>query len=334
MKKISLTGDRPTGKLHIGHYIGSLQTRLELQKKGYEQYVMIADVQALSANAHDPQRVRENVYEVALDYLAIGLDPKKTTICIQSYIPEIAELTMYFLNLVTVSRLGQNPTVKTEMKEKGFVSQVPAGFFMHPVHQAADILIFKPDVVPVGEDQLPMIEQANEIGQKFNTLYGKTFKKVNALLSHTPRLPGIDGKTKMSKSLGNAILLCDSKKEIEKKIRAMYTDPKHIHVNDPGAIEGNTVFTYLDIFDPNRKEVLYLKERYRKGGLGDVELKNRLTEILENIIRPIREKREVYARNPKMVMRMLATGTKRARQRALQTTESVRSAMRIDYFKN
>ena len=293
---------------------------------------MIADVQALSAQAEHPEKVRENILELALDYLAAGIDPKKTTIFIQSLVPEIAELTVYFLNLVTVLRLGQNPTVKTEMVEKGFTKTVPAGFFMHPVNQAADILAFRSDVVPVGEDQLPMIEQTNEIADKFNRIYKKTFKKVAPLLSKTPRLPGIDGKAKMGKSLGNAIFLADSGKEIREKVQKMYTDPKHIHVSDPGRVEGNTVFTYLDAFDPDVKEVQRLKKQYQEGGLGDVALKKRLAEILESTIRPIREKRQKLAKNPKAVMRILEKGTEHARTEAAKTMHVVRKAMKIDYL--
>ncbi len=333
MKKRSLTGDRPTGRLHLGHYVGSLQNRLELQKKGYEQFVMIADTQALSAHAQEPQLIRKNILELALDYLAVGLDPKKTTIFIQSLVPEIAELTMYFLNLVTISRLGQNPTVKTEMMDKGFKNSVPAGFYMHPVNQAADILIFRPDVVPVGEDQLPMIEQTNEIAEKFNRTYKKVFKKAEAIISKTPRLAGTDGKAKMGKSLGNAIFLADSDAEIREKVKNMYTDPKHIHVSDPGRVDGNEVFMYLDIFDQNKKELEVLKRQYKRGGLGDVILKNRLAEMLIGIIRPIRMKREEFAKDPKRVMRVLEEGTKRACAEAAQTMRTVRKAMKIDYFE-
>lgn len=331
IKLRALTGDRPTGKLHLGHFVGSLQNRLVLQDT-HEQYVMIADVQGLSANAQDPQKIKDNIYEVALDYLAVGLDPQKTTIFVQSMIPEIAELTIYFLNLVTVSRLGQNPTVKTEMKEKGFDTSVPAGFYMHPINQAADILAFQARVVPAGEDQSPMIEQTNEIVEKFNRLYGPVFEKVSMLASHTPRLMGIDGKAKMSKSLGNAIYLSDSKHDIEKKVMEMYTDPEHIKATDPGHVEGNVVFSYLDVFDPRHEEVAALKEQYRTGGLGDVTIKKRLIEVLETIIAPIREKRETYAKDPAQVMRMLEEGTKRAREVAAQTMAQVKNAIGINYF--
>lgn len=330
-KPRSLTGDRPTGKLHLGHFVGSLQNRLALQNT-HDSYVMIADVQGLSANADDPQKIRDNILEVALDYLAVGLDPKKTTLFIQSLIPEIAELTMYFLNLVTIARLGQNPTVKTEMKEKGFETSVPAGFYMHPINQAADILVFRADVVPAGEDQLPMIEQTNEIVEKFNRLYGETFGKVKAMMSKTPRLPGIDGAAKMSKSLGNAIYLSDTKKEIEKKVMEMYTDPEHIKATDPGHVEGNVVFMYLDAFDPDHEEVTKLKHQYSQGGLGDVMLKKRLIEILDGLLAPIRERRTECEKNPEKIMKILEEGTARARATAAATLTDVRRAMKIDYF--
>jgi tryptophanyl-tRNA synthetase len=330
-KSRSLTGDRPTGKLHLGHFVGSLQNRLVLQDT-HDSFVMIADVQGLSANADNPQKIRDNVLEVALDYLAVGLDPKKTTIFIQSLIPEIAELTVYFLNLVTIARLGQNPTVKTEMKEKGFENSVPAGFYMHPINQAADILAFRADVVPVGEDQLPMIEQTNEIVEKFNRLYGETFNKVKAMTSKTPRLPGIDGMAKMSKSLGNAIYLSDTKKEIEKKVMEMYTDPEHIKATDPGHVDGNVVFMYLDAFDSDHEEVAKLKHQYSQGGLGDVMLKKRLIEILDDLLAPMRERRAEFEKNPKEVMKILEEGTKKARATTTATLTDVRRAMKIDYF--
>ena len=331
-KPRALTGDRPTGRLHLGHFVGSLQNRVLLQDT-HDQYVMIADIQGLSANAEDPQKIRDNVLEVALDYLAVGLDPKKTTMFIQSLVPEIPELTMYFLNLVTIARLGQNPTVKTEMKEKGFEASVPAGFYIHPVNQAADILIFKPKVVPVGEDQLPMIEQTNEIVEKFNRLYGSVFEKVSGLISNTPRLPGIDGKAKMSKSLGNAIYLSDSKHDIEKKVMDMYTDPEHIKATDPGHIEGNVVFAYLDIFDTRHEEVTQLKHQYAQGGLGDVMLKKRLVDVLDQLIAPMRERRAEYEKDPKAVFAMLEEGTKQARKIAQKTLSEVRSAIGINYFE-
>jgi tryptophanyl-tRNA synthetase len=331
MKQRSLTGDRPTGRLHLGHFVGSLRNRVALQDE-YEQYVMIADMQALTDNAENPQKVRDNILEVALDYLAAGIDPKKSTIFIQSLVPEIAELTMYFLNLVSVSRLQQNPTVKAEMRQKGFEQSVPAGFLMYPVSQAADILSFMPSIVPVGEDQLPMIEQANEIAEKFNRIYGETFQKIKAIVPETSRLVGIDGAAKMSKSLNNAIYLSDSREDIRSKVRDMYTDPGHIHVQDPGKVEGNVVFTYLDVFDSRPDEVAALKEQYRQGGLGDVVLKERLVEVLEGIIAPIRSRREELAKDGQSVMRMLQEGSAHARETAASTMQRVRKAMKIDYY--
>ncbi len=331
-KKVILTGDRPSGPLHLGHYLGSLQNRVALQHE-YKQFVMIADVQALAANAEQPERVRENVLEVAFDYLAVGIDPKVTTILLQSMIPEVADLTVYFLNLVTVARLQRNPTVKDEIKQKGFGTNIPAGFLMHPVSQAADITIFKADLVPVGEDQLPLIEQTVEIVRSFNRIYAPVFNEPQALVPKDgARLPGIDGKAKMSKSLGNAIYLKDSADEILKKVMMMYTDPHHIHVKDPGQVEGNAVFMYLDIFDPNKTEVEELKAQYRHGGLGDVTLKKRLNGILQDIIAPIRVRRESYAQDPDAVMRILKEGTARAQEVADKTMSEVRHAMKIDYF--
>ena len=328
MKKVILTGDRPTGKLHLGHYIGSLKNRVKLQDT-YDQFVMIADVQALTDNAEHPEKVRENIFEVAKDYLSLGIDPKKTTIFVQSLVPEIAELTVFFLNLVTVTRLGKNPTVKDEIKQKKFGDRVPAGFFIYPVSQAADILSVKADLVPVGADQIPMIEQTNEVGQKFNRLYKKIFPKVKALVGDVERLPGTDGKNKMSKSLGNCIYLSDTKKEVARKVMSMYTDPKHIHVNDPGKVRGNTVFTYLDAFDPNKKEVALLKKQYQKGGLGDVILKKRLITVLEKFLDPIRKKRASLSNVG--VSKILKTGTIKTRARAAVTMREVRRAMKIDY---
>lgn len=334
MKRRVLTGDRPTGKLHLGHYVGSLANRIALQNDpSYEQFVMIADVQALSAHT-DINKVRDSVIEVALDYLAVGLDPRKTTIFIQSLIPQIPELTMYFLNLVTVSRLAQNPTVKTEMKEKGFEKSVPAGFFMHPVNQTADILAFKADVVPVGADQLPMIEQANEIGERFNRTYGSVFPHVQAMVPEAgkrARLPGIDGKSKMSKSLDNAIYLSDSRAEIERKVMMMYTDPGHVHVQDPGKVEGNAVFMYLDVFDSDIEEVRRLKKQYRAGGLGDMVLKKRLIEILDGLIAPMRERRAAFAKDKKGVLEILIKGSKKAEKIATQTLAEARRALSLDY---
>lgn len=331
-EKIVLTGDRPTGRLHLGHYIGSIRNRIALQDKYQRCFYMIADIQALTDNAEHPEEVRKNVTEVALDNLAAGLAPEKTTFFIQSQIPEIAELTVLFLNLVTLARLRRNPTVKNEMKQKGFGENVPAGFLAYPVSQAADILFCGSNVIPVGEDQLPVIEQANEIVAKFNMVYGKTFTKIESMLSDTPRLVGIDGTAKASKSLGNAIYLSDSHEEIEKKVMMMYTDPGHIHADDPGRVKGNVVFTYLDIFDEDKKGVKKLKQQYEQGGLGDVILKKRLVEVLERTISPIRAKREVLAKDPARVMEILRKGTEKARAVAKETMRKVRSAVKIDYF--
>jgi len=331
-KKIALTGDRPTGPLHLGHYVGSLKNRLVLQKE-YNQYVMIADVQALTDNAENPEKVRNNILQVALDYLAVGIDPKQTTIFIQSMIPEIAELTIFYLNLVTVARLERNPTVKEEIKQKGFGESLPAGFFCYPVSQAADITIVNADVVPVGHDQLPMIEQTAEIVRKFNRIYEHVFTEPQALVpTDAGRLPGIDGQGKMGKSLGNAIFLSDSPDEILKKVMSMYTDPGHLKVSDPGKIEGNVVFTYLDIFDPNKTEVQELKSHYQKGGLGDVVLKKRLNTILQDLLAPIRTRRQEFAQDPASVLAMLHDGTQRTRAVAAQTMDRVRKAMKINYF--
>ncbi|HBM46037.1 MAG: Tryptophan-tRNA ligase [Parcubacteria group bacterium GW2011_GWF2_38_76] len=329
-KQIALTGDRPTGRLHLGHYVGSLKNRVKMQDE-FKQFVMVADVQALTDNADNPDKVRNNVLEVALDNLAVGVDPAKTTFFIQSMVPEIAELTIFFLNLVTVARLERNPTVKNEMRQKGFEGNVPAGFLAYPVSQAADILTFKATHVPVGDDQLPVLEQANEIAHKFNSLYGDTFEKIEPIMSHAPRLVGIDGDAKMSKSLNNAIFLSDDTETIKKKVMQMYTDPKHIHVGDPGEVEGNVVFEYLTIFDPKQDEINDLKEQYRKGGLGDTVIKNRLIDVLENIIAPIREKREYLSAKPDYVMNILLEGTKEARKVATETMNEVKKAMKINY---
>jgi tryptophanyl-tRNA synthetase len=332
MKKIILTGDRPSGALHLGHYVGSLQNRIALQHE-YQQYIIIADVQALSANAENPERVRENVFQVMLDYLAVGIDPKVSTIFIQSLIPEIAELTMFFVNLVTLARLQRNPTVKEEIRQKGFGESIPTGFLMHPISQAADITFVKADVVPVGEDQLPLIEQCCEIVRSFNRIYAPVFHEPKALLPTTgSRLMGLDGKAKMSKSLGNAILLSDSADEIQKKVMSMYTDPKHLHVSDPGSVEGNVVFMYLDIFDHNKDEVAELKAHYQRGGLGDVAIKKRLNNLLQDLIAPIRTRRAVFAQDRAAVMQLLHEGTLRTRQAAAKTMVAVREAMQINYF--
>lgn len=329
---IVLTGDRPTGKLHLGHLVGSIQNRIKLQNQYDRCFYMVADIQALTDNADSPEKVRKNTFEVALDNLAAGLSPEKTTFFIQSQIPEIAELTVLFLNLVTLARLRRNPTVKDEMKQKGFGENVPAGFLVYPVSQAADILFCDSNLIPVGEDQLPVIEQANEIVAKFNSTYRETFRKIQPILSQTPRLVGIDGNAKAGKSLGNAIYLGDSLEEIEKKVMMMYTDPNHIHADDPGKTDGNVVFTYLDIFDPNKIEIEKLKDKYRHGGLGDVEIKKRLVNVLENIIAPIRERRKEFASNPKFVEKILREGTEKTREVAKKTMQKVRKAVKINYF--
>ena len=328
---IILTGDRPTGSLHLGHYVGSLANRIELQHK-HKQFVMIADAQALTDNYEHPEKVRENVLQVMLDYLAVGIDPKKTTIFIQSMIPQLAELTLYYMNLVTVARVGRNPTVKTEINQKGFGESVPVGFFVYPISQAADITAFKANLVPVGEDQLPMIEQANEIVRSFNRIYKKeVLVECKALVPKMARLPGIDGKAKMSKSLGNAIYLSDSNDALAQKVKSMYTDPDHLRVTDPGKIEGNVVFSYLDLFDSNAHEVSELKAHYQKGGLGDMVVKKRLLEILEAFIAPIRQRRQELAKDPQSVMNILLTGTEHAEQVAAKTLADVKQAMFLNY---
>jgi len=330
-ESIVLTGDRPTGPLHLGHYLGSLKARVELQDT-YKQFVMIADAQALTDYFDRPEMVRKNVLEVCLDYLAVGIDPNKTTIFIQSMIPEIAELTMYFLNLVSVNRLMRNPTVKSEVTQKGFGERLPAGFLIYPVSQAADIVIVKGTIVPVGEDQLPHIEQTNEIINAFNRMYNQEiFGHVKGLVSKVGRLPGLDGKAKMSKSLNNAIYLSDSADVIAEKVMKMYTDPDHIHVNDPGKVEGNVVFSYLDIFDPEVAEVEKLKTHYRAGGLGDVVLKRRLIDVLNGLVGPIRERRAQYAQDPEAVMAIALAGSAHVREIAAKTMDEVRRAMHLDY---
>lgn len=333
MKKqeIVLTGDRPTGALHIGHYAGSLLNRVTLQDL-YKQYVMIADIQALTDNASNPEKVRENVVQVALDYLAVGIDPSKTTIFIQSMIPEIAELTILYLNLVTVNRLLRNPTVKTEIQQKGFGQSVPAGFLMYPVSQAADITIVKGTIVPVGDDQLPVIEQTNEIIRTFNHTYGTdVFPEVKALVPKVSRLVGLDGQAKMSKSLNNAIFLGDDQDTLNKRVMSMYTDPGHVRVTDPGKVEGNVVFTYLDAFDKDEAKVLQLKDHYQKGGLGDVQLKKYLFEVLNEMLTPIRNRRLEFSKDQGEVMRLLLAGTADARQVASQTMSDVKKVLKLDY---
>ncbi|CDK30535.1 tryptophan--tRNA ligase [Candidatus Babela massiliensis] len=330
--KIVLTGDRPTGPLHLGHYVGSLENRLLLQENN-QQYVMIADVQALTDNFNNPTKVRDSVFEVACDYLAVGIDPNKTTIFIQSAIPSIAELTIFYLNLVTVNRLKRNPTLKSEIQQKGFNDNLPAGFFVYPVSQAADITFVKAELVPVGQDQLPMIEQTNEIVRSFNRIYNtQVLVEVKALVPKFARLPGIDGKAKMSKSLGNAIFLSDSADIVAKKVKSMYTDPEHIHVSDPGKVEGNTVFAYLDVFDKNSEEVEMLKEHYKKGGLGDMVLKKRLTDILNNFLEPIRIRRKEFEQNPDYVLSILKEGSEKAQSIGEKTLKEVKTAMKIDYY--
>lgn len=335
-KKRVLTGDRPTGCLHLGHYVGSLKSRLKLQAAGrYEQFVMIADAQAFTDNVKNPAKVRQGVLDVALDYLAVGLDPEKTTMFIQSTIPELAELNLFFLNLVTVARLQRNPTVKNEMKQKGFGANLPAGFLTYPVSQAADIAAFKGELVPVGEDQLPLLEQVNEIVRRFNHLYGSgknVLVECQALLSNAARLSGIDGKAKASKSLKNAIFLCDSIETVKEKVMQMYTDPDHVKISDPGKVKGNIVFEYLDAFDQDEELVADLKERYANGGLGDVACKKRLITVLEELLTPIREKRLILERKPAAVMEILEAGSEKARKITQETMKEVRQAMMIDYF--
>ena len=331
MSKIILTGDRPTGALHLGHFVGSLQNRVKLQHS-YSQFVMIADLQALTDNAENPDKVKNNVIEVALDYLAVGIDPKLTTIFVQSKITELAELTMYYLNLVTLARLQRNPTVKSEMKQKGFSADVPAGFLMYPVSQAADITAFKADTVPVGEDQLPVIEQTNEIIRKFNSIYGDVLVETNPLLSTTTRLPGLNGKAKMSKSLNNGIYLSDSVDVLKQKVMSMYTDPNHLKVSDKGQVKGNMVFTYLDAFDMNTNKVKELKENYTNGGLGDMVLKKYLLEVLDNILSPIRTKLEYLSQNKDAVFEILKTGSDKAKNVASATLNEVRRAIGVNYF--
>lgn len=330
MKKRILTGDRPTGPLHLGHYVGSLLNRVRLQDE-YEQFVMIADVQALTDNFEHPEKVRDNIKELLLDYLAVGIDPERTTIFVQSRIPEIAELTVFFLNLVTLERVLRNPTVKDEIKQKGYEKSLPAGFAMYPVSQAADIAFLKADLVPVGEDQLPMIEQTREIVRKFNSLYGETLVEPEALLGIVKRLPGTDGGNKMSKSMGNAIYLSDEPNVVTKKVMSMYTDPSRIHPTDPGKVEGNPVFVYHDAFNPNKNEVEEFKKRYRAGTVGDVEVKTRLAEVLNELLTPIRERRRQLAENQGRLNEILSMGVEKTRQEARETMKRVRKAMKIDF---
>ena len=334
-KKVVLTGDRPTGKLHIGHYVGSLKERVKMQNSGkYNMFIMIADQQALTDNARDPEKIHNSLIQVALDYLAVGLDPAKSTMYIQSQIPALSELNMYYLNLVTVSRLERNPTVKAEIQQKNFDRSIPAGFLTYPVSQTADITAFKGELVPVGDDEDPMMEQAREIVRSFNNIYGDILVEPKGVFppKGQGRIPGLDGNAKMSKSLGNAIYLSDDEKTLQKKVMSMYTDPTHIHVEDPGHIEGNVVFTYLDIFDPDKEHVQELKDQYQAGGLGDVKIKRYLFEVLNNELKPIRERREEFAKDIPAVYDMLKQGCADANEVANQTLAEVRHAMGLDYF--
>ncbi|CAI3497552.1 tryptophan--tRNA ligase [Enterococcus cecorum] len=332
---IILTGDRPTGQLHLGHYVGSLKKRVEMQADENNQMnIMIADVQALTDNAKNPEKVSKNVLEVALDYLAVGLDPKRSTLFIQSQIPQLAELMMYYMNLVTVARVKRNPTVKSEIEQKKFGESVPTGFFVYPISQAADITAFKANLVPVGEDQKPMLEQTQEIVHTFNSTYGEVLVEPKAVLPEKGmgRLPGIDGNGKMSKSLNNGIYLADDADTIKKKVMSMYTDPNHIHVEDPGQVEGNMVFTYLDVFGKDKAYIEELKEHYRRGGLGDVKIKRYLIDVLEAELAPIRARRLEFAKDPQAVMEMLRQGSLQAEKVAATTLDDVKKAMGIQYF--
>lgn len=329
---IILTGDRTTGPLHLGHYIGSLRSRVQLQHEA-KQFLLLADTQAMTDNVGRHRKVTENVLEVALDYLAVGIDPDKSTIVIQSQVPELAELTQYLLNLVTVSRLERNPTIKEEIRLRGFERDIPAGFLTYPVSQAADITAFKATLVPVGDDQQPMIEQTNELVRRFNHTVGReVLVECQAVLSHVPRLPGIDGKAKMSKSLGNAIALGATPDEITKAVNDMYTDPNHLRVSDPGQVEGNVVFMFLDAFEPDTAAVDELKAHYRRGGLGDSVVKRRLNERLQALIAPIRERRQLFERDRPGVLDILRQGTMRARQTAGATLSEVKAALGLNYF--
>ncbi|MBQ8023931.1 MAG: tryptophan--tRNA ligase [Succinivibrio sp.] len=346
VKKIILTGDRPTGRLHVGHYVGSLKERVSLQNSGdYDEvYIMVADAQALTDNADNPEKVRQNVMQVALDYLSCGIDPAKSNIFIQSMIPELAELTVYYMNLVTVSRVQRNPTVKAEIKQKNFETSLPLGFFCYPVSQASDITAFKATTVPAGEDQMPMIEQCCEIVRKFNEVYGETLVEPKIVLPSNKsclRLPGIDGKAKMSKSLGNCIYLSDTEEDIKKKVMSMFTDPTHLRREDPGHVEGNPVFTYLDAFCkdeyfaeflPDYKNLDELKAHYQRGGLGDMVVKKFLNNVIQTELRPIRERRNDWEKRLPDVYEILKQGTAKARATAAQTLSEVKHAMRIDYF--
>ena len=346
MKKVMLTGDRPTGRLHVGHYVGSLRRRVELQNTGDfdDIFIMIADAQALTDNADNPEKVRQNIIEVALDYMACGLDPEKSTLFIQSQVPELTELSFYYMNLVTVSRLQRNPTVKNEIKMRNFEASIPVGFFTYPISQAADITAFKATVVPVGEDQLPMLEQTKEIVHKFNSVYGDTLIDPKILLPENEaclRLPGIDGKAKMSKSLGNCIYLSEESEDIKKKVFSMFTDPNHIRVEDPGSLEGNTVFTYLDAFCkpeyfaeflPEYQNLDELKAHYQRGGLGDMKVKRFLNNVLQAELEPIRNRRKELQKDIPTIYEILKKGSEKAEAVAAQTLKEVKDAMKINYF--
>ena len=348
MSKIILTGDRPTGRLHIGHYVGSLKRRVELQNSGeYDKiYIMIADAQALTDNYDNPDKIRENIVEVALDYLSCGIDPEKSVIFIQSMVPELTELTFYYMNLVTEARLHRNPTIKSEIEMRGFGGTIPAGFLCYPISQASDITAFKATTVPVGEDQMPMLEQAREIVNKFNTIYGETLVEPQILLPDNKaclRLPGTDGKAKRSKSLGNCIYLADTEEDVRKKVMSMYTDPNHLKVEDPGQVEGNTVFTYLDAFCkdehfakflPDYASLDELKAHYRRGGLGDVKVKKFLNNVMQEELAPIRERRKYWEKNIPEVYDILKRGSEEAQKAAAETLKEVKASMRINYFED
>lgn len=344
-RKTILTGDRPTGKLHLGHYAGSLRNRVELQNSGkYDMYVFIADMQALTDNAKNPQKVRDNIIEVALDYLSVGLDPEKTCIFVQSQIPALSELTMYYMNLVSLARLKRNPTIKSEIKERGFGETIPVGFLTYPISQAADITAFDADLVPVGEDQAPILEQDIEIVRTFNSIYGKTLKEPKQLTPENvcKRLPGIDGKNKMSKSLGNCIYLSDTPEEVTKKVMTMYTDPNHIKIEDPGDTKNNPVFMYLEAFStdehfakylPEFKNLEDLKSHYEQGGVGDVKIKKFLANVLNDVLTPIKERRAIYENNIEAVYKMLEEGSQKARAKSEEVLTRVRKAIGVEYFK-
>jgi tryptophanyl-tRNA synthetase len=330
MNKRILTGDRPTGPLHLGHYVGSLKNRVRLQDE-YDTYILIADIQALTDNFEHPEKLEANIFEVALDYLAVGLDPEKVKIVVQSMVPEVSELTTYYMNLVTTAALERNPTLKEEIKQKNFTKGLPVGFYTYPISQAADITIFKAHLVPVGEDQLPMIEQAREIVRRFNRMYDRVLIEPKALVGEVARLPGTDGGSKMSKSIGNCIYLGDSPELVRKRVMSMYTDPTRVHADSPGHVEGNPVFTYHTVFNPDKAEVDDLKERYRKGTVGDVEVKEKLYNALDAFLAPIRERRNLFASKPEQVREIIVEGTRKGRAVAIETMGDVRTAMKISY---